>query len=300
MNTLNFYSLSRNVTYDKLREYEKNKLINLKKVNYRLVFFLNNQLLTKDQNNVFYSTKKIPIQLKKAQLSYIASFKDDIYILCNIDEVEVQKVSLLDNFCSSNLRDFVCSLNKIHASVITTAYALYRWHKNNRFCGVCGVKTKIQDNGYSIVCTNARCRKRVFPSVFPTVIVNIIKENKILLARNKDWKRNLYSCLAGFCEQSESAEEAVQREVNEEVGLGIKNIKYKYSQYWPFTSNLMLGFEAEVIQNKSKIIINKNELSEAKWFSSKEILALKRKKKIILPRKDAIAYKLIENWIKKN
>ena len=112
--------------------------------------------------------------------------------------------------------------------------------------------------------------------------------------------KNLYSCIAGFCEQNESAEETVLREVYEEVGLSLEKITYKYSQYWPFTNNLMLGFEANVTPEKCKIKINKNEIQKAKWFSSSEIKKLYKQKKLILPRKEAIAYSLIKDWIKKN
>ena len=97
----------------------------------------------------------------------------------------------------------------------------------------------------TLICKNKNCKRKIFPSAYPTIIVNIVHENKILLARNIKWQKNLYSCIAGFCEQNESAEETVRREVHEEVGLKLEKIIYKYSQYWPFTNNLMLGFEAK-------------------------------------------------------
>ena len=84
------------------------------------------------------------------------------------------------------------------------------------------------------------------------------------------------------------------------MGLKLEKITYKYSQYWPFTNNLMLGFEAKVYPQKNKIKINKNEIEKAKWFSSNDIKKLLNKKKLILPRKEAIAYSLITDWIKKS
>ena len=120
------------------------------------------------------------------------------------------------------------------------------------------------------------------------------------MARNKGWKENLYSCLAGFCEQNESAEESARREVYEEVGLELQEINYKYSQYWPFSSNLMLGFEAKIESNKINIEVNKKEIEEARWFTSKEIKDLQKKKELILPNKEAIAFSLIKDWLKKN
>ena len=82
--------------------------------------------------------------------------------------------------------------------------------------------------------------------------------------------------------------------------MEVKNIKYKYSQFWPYTSNLMLGYNAEMASRNSKIIINKNEIDDAKWFSSNQIKELVYKKKLILPRKGAIAYSLINDWLIKN
>ena len=155
------------------------------------------------------------------------------------------------------------------------------------------------ENGNALVCSSKSCKKKIFPSLNPTIIVNITCQNHILLARNIGWKNLLYSCLAGFCEQNESAEEAVQREIYEEVGLELIKINYKFSQYWPFSSNLMLGFQAEVLPNKKKLNINKNELHTAKWFTSDEIISLVNKKKLILPRKESIAYALIYQWMKK-
>ena len=130
--------------------------------------------------------------------------------------------------------------------------------------------------------------------------MSLIHGNKILLARGVGWKKNLYSCLAGFCEQNESAEEAVRREVYEEVGLRLQEIRYKYSQFWPFSSNLMLGFEAKVTSKKNIIRINKQEIDEAHWFSAKEIVNLIRNNQLLLPKKEAIAYNLIQDWLKNN
>ena len=146
-------------------------------------------------------------------------------------------------------------------------------------------------------CTNISCNKKIFPRIDPTVIMLIKNSDKILLARNEKWNKNLYSCLAGFCEPNESLEETVHRETYEEVGLKIKNITYKFSQFWPLSNNLMIGFEATT--NSLKLKINRLEIENAIWVTKKELLNLSRNNKVILPKKYAIAYCLIKDWLNK-
>ena len=125
----------------------------------------------------------------------------------------------------------------------------------------------------------------------------IRNRDKILLARNAIWKKKLYSCLAGFCEPNESLEETVERETYEEVGLNIHNINYKFSQFWPISNNLMIGFEAT--SNTLDLRINKLEIEDAIWVTKKQLLKLSKDKEIILPKKYAIAFCLIKNWLSK-
>ena len=150
--------------------------------------------------------------------------------------------------------------------------------------------------GYIIECISKNCKKKIFPRIDPAVIMLIYCKNKILLARNKNWKNNLYSCLAGFCEPSESLEETVKRETYEEIGIKVKNVKYMFSQFWPFPNNLMIAYTAEA--NNFKININKNEIDKAIWITKDELIKMSKRKTIILPNKYAIAHSLIESWKK--
>ena len=300
MNNLNFYSLVRDRNFEKLRTLPTKKLFSYKNPIYNFLFIVDGKILTIKKNPFFLYSKKLSKNFNKFSLSFISNIRNTIYILCYSNNEEVKKLDFVKNCDFSNIREALFNLERNIASIVSAGYSLYRWQYNNKFCGNCGSKNKFDNNGYTLICSNKNCKKKIFPTVYPTVIVNIINKNKILLARNITWKKNLYSCLAGFCEQNESAEETVQREVYEEVGLNIEKIKYKYSQYWPYTSNLMLGYEARVISKKSKIKINKKEIEKARWFSSKEIISLSKQKKIILPTKEAIAYSLITDWIKKN
>ena len=179
--------------------------------------------------------------------------------------------------------------------ILSFLYFLESWKKEHKFCSKCGAKYKFNNLQNFLECKNQNCLKKIFPKIDPTVIILIKHNNRILLARNKSWKQNLYSCIAGFCEPNESLEETVIREAFEEVGLRLKNINYLFSQFWPFANNLMVGFEA--ISTRTKLKINPKEIENAIWVTKKELLILK-KRKIILPKNYAIAHSLIAYWQK--
>ena len=173
------------------------------------------------------------------------------------------------------------------------------WQMNHKFCGTCGTKTNIVEAGFVIKCKNENCNLNHFPRTDPAIITLISFQNEILLARSPRFPEKMYSTLAGFVEPGESLEQAVEREVFEEVGVKVKNIKYFDSQPWPFPASLMLGFFAEA-ENK-KLKIDYNEIEEAHWFSYKNLDELNHpniSSGFKLPRKDSIARRLVNNWIK--
>jgi NAD+ diphosphatase len=154
--------------------------------------------------------------------------------------------------------------NKESAWFASVGYQLMIWFLNNRYCGRCGSKTELKKEERVIVCHE--CNLEIFPKILPAVIVAIICNNKILLAKGKNYKGDFYALIAGYVDIGESIEETVIREVKEEVGLDIKNIKYYKSQPWPFSSSLMLGFTAEA-DDTQQIIIDEKEIKEAGWFT---------------------------------
>tara|TARA_A100001015_G_scaffold202804_1_gene226570 strand:+ start:1565 stop:2467 length:903 start_codon:yes stop_codon:yes gene_type:complete len=300
MNYLNFYSLLREKNSDKFRTLSSKKLYSYNNFIYNFLFIIDGKILMVKKNPFFFKSEKVSKEFNNFNLSFISNIGNNLFILCYTNSIKAKKISFLKDYDLFNIRDTLSNLKKNIASIVSAGYSLYKWQYNNKYCGKCGSLNKFEENGNSLLCTNNSCKKKIFPIVYPTVIVNIINKDKILLARNHSWKNNLYSCLAGFCEQNESAEDAVRREVYEEVGLELETINYKYSQYWPYSSNLMLGYEAKVVSKSSKIKIDKQEIEKARWFSSKEIKRLSKQKKILLPRKEAIAYSLISDWLKKN
>ena len=139
--------------------------------------------------------------------------------VCTISLVKIKKVLKYKIFSLVNLRDCINLVNNEHVSYLSALFFLERRKNENKFCSKCGANNKFNNLKDYIECTNKNCLKRIFPRIDPTVIILIKNHNRILLARGNNWKQNLYSCIAGFCEPNESLEETVMREAYEEVGL---------------------------------------------------------------------------------
>jgi NAD+ diphosphatase len=159
------------------------------------------------------------------------------------------------------------------------------WDRTTRYCGYCGMET-IRARGM-IAKECPCCELLIFPRISPAVIVLVERENRVLLARVKRFTSELYSVLAGFVEPGETLEEAVHREIEEEVGIRVKNIRYFGSQPWPFPDSLMIGFTAEY--ESGEIKIDEAEIVNAGWFDPERLP--------IIPGKISIARKLIDWFV---
>lgn len=158
------------------------------------------------------------------------------------------------------------------------------WDCNTRFCGVCGAPMQLH-TAISKRCT--QCGKEVWPQLATAVIVLIHRGDEILMVRARNFRGDFYGLVAGFVETGETLEEAVQREVMEETGITITNIRYFASQPWPYPCGLMVGFNADYVSGTIKI--QQEELSNAGWF--------RRDNLPHLPEKLSIARKLVDNWL---
>ncbi|MGE0076462.1 MAG: NAD(+) diphosphatase [Bacteroidales bacterium] len=143
-------------------------------------------------------------------------------------------------------------------------FHLMNWYNQNRYCGKCGTKMQPKSDERALSCP--ACNAVVYPKISPAIIVAIISGNKILLARNSNFQGGWYSLVAGYVDVGETLEEALMREVKEEVGLEVKNIRYYKSQPWPLSGSMMIGFIAEADENQP-IAIDGKEIVEAAWFS---------------------------------
>lgn len=182
-------------------------------------------------------------------------------------------------------------------SVLAYARGMTYWHRRHRFCGVCGSPTRISRGGHVRTCTNDTCKTEHFPRTDPAVIMLVHHGDKCLLGRGKQFPRGMHSTLAGFVEPGESFEDAVAREVYEEVRVKVKNVIYRSSQPWPFPASVMIGFHAEA--ESLDFSVNESELASARWMSREDLRPenLPKDGSFFMPRRDSIARQLIEEWL---
>jgi NAD+ diphosphatase len=161
------------------------------------------------------------------------------------------------------------------------------WDRADQYCSRCGSKNQPKINERAKECP--QCGFVSFPRISPAIIVLVEHDGKALLARSPRFKEGLYSTLAGFVEPGESLEDAVHREVKEETGIDVKNIRYFGSQPWPFPDSLMVGFTAECAGGV--INVDNNEILDARWFSPEDMPEL--------PGKISISRALIDSFLAK-
>ena len=223
---------------------------------------------------------------------FLGVYKNCMYFAANIT-TNNHDVSISKSF--EEIRTFAILGDPIEASILGYARGILYWHQKVNFCGVCGSLTKTNDSGHSRICQNIKCKQIIFPRLDPAVIMLVTYKKFCLLGRQYSWPKGMHSTLAGFVEHGESIEEAVAREVFEEVGLTVNSPIYCYSQPWPFPRSLMLGFKAEATSDQ--IIIDDNELENALWLTKQEIINSPENETFKLPGKLSIARRLINDWL---
>ena len=174
----------------------------------------------------------------------------------------------LPGYTYENVSLFRSAFSRHTAFAGITAHHLFDWYQSNQFCGRCG-HSLIPDTRERMLYCPA-CHQMIYPRISPAVIVGVINQDKILLSRYAGRAYKKYALIAGFTEIGESAEQTVRREVMEEVGLKVKNIRYYKTQPWAFSDSLLIGYFAE-LDGSDKITLDTSELAEAGWFSRKEI-----------------------------
>jgi NAD+ diphosphatase len=166
------------------------------------------------------------------------------------------------------------------------AVQLVEWDRTHRFCGRCGAATVPAPGERARRCPD--CSLLAFPRLAPAIIVLIERDDgRALLARGRTFPIPMYSCLAGFVEPGETLEEAVHREVHEEVGVEITDVRYWASQPWPFPHSLMLGFNARYVAGD--LVLDENEIVDAQWYDADDLPSI--------PPGMSIARRLIDDWI---
>ena len=162
-----------------------------------------------------------------------------------------------------SLRTALSLLHAAEAALVLTAAHLARWRRTSRFCGVCGAATVPSQHHQAMSCPE--CGHLAFPKISPAVIVQVTRGDEILLGRSRRHPQGSYSVLAGFVDPGESLEGAVRREVEEESGVHVKDIRYFGSQPWPFPDSLMVGFTA-TCDGDGTLVNRDDELEDVAWF----------------------------------
>ena len=193
-------------------------------------------------------------------------------------------------------RNAALMLSSAEAGILCQAAAQLNWHASHRYCSACGHKSEIRRGGQ--LRPVHPLQQTAFPRTDPVVITVVSHGDQCLLGQSRGRMTRLktYSCLAGFVDQGESIEEAVTREIMEEASIQVKNVRYLFSQPWPFPHTLMIGCEATAAT--TKIIRDEEEMEDVQWFDRQEVrLALEeRNPRLILPGPIAIAHHLIKRW----
>src|SRR5208337_1748639 len=187
-----------------------------------------------------------------------------------------------DGMSFQALRPLLGLLDDEFFSVAGRAFQIIHWERTHQFCGRCGGRTRLKTGERARECPN--CGLVIYPEISPAMIVAVVKGDEILLARSHRFRTAFYSVLAGFVEPGETFEETVRREVREEVGIEVGNIRYFGSQSWPFPNSLMVGFTADY--ESGEIRIDESEIVDAAWFALNNLP--------VVPRTGTIARRLID------
>jgi NAD+ diphosphatase len=207
-------------------------------------------------------------------------------VACCLGEVD-GNLPDIEGMAFLELRPLLGLLDEDIFAMAGRAFHILHWDRTHQFCGRCGERTEPKGDERARICP--KCSLVTFPEVSPAIIVAIVKGSEILLARSPGFKYDFYSVLAGFVEPGETFEQCVRREVREEVGIEVADIKYFSSQPWPFPNTLMVGFTAE--HAGGEIVVDKAEISVASWFTSDKLPPI--------PRTGTIARSLIDWFVEK-
>ena len=233
-----------------------------------LVFHRNTVMIRFKEEHLRYPTFS-EMQSFSCDYQYLLSLDNYKYFLalpksCHLEEPSI----MIDGYHYENVRIFRSAASRHTAFAGITAHHLFGWYQSNQFCGRCGQKMLPDHKERMLFCPD--CRNMVYPRISPAVIVGIINGDQILMSKYAGRSYTNYALSAGFTEIGECAEQTVAREVMEEVGLKVKNIRYYKSQPWAFSGSLLMGFFCD-LDGSDQIKLDTSELAEAGWYSRDEI-----------------------------
>lgn len=248
---------------------------------YWFVFYKQQYLLTKTDNGyTIPCSHEMPLPAEEGAIIHDTGTINGIK--CKAYPVRQE---CLEGKTTSDLRASYDMVPEIFYNMAGRSYELIHWDLNSKYCSACGTP---MERFTTIGKKCPKCGKEVFPSISPAIIVLIHKDDSVLMVHARNFRGTFRGLVAGFVEPGESLEDCIAREVMEETGLKIKNVKYFASQPWPYPSVLMIGFNADY--ESGEIKLQDEELDFGRFFTIDNLPEL--------PRKLSLARKLIDNWIK--
>lgn len=216
------------------------------------------------------------------------------FLLGLVGEAPVFVVEALTEGPVHSLRDIGFRLGDLERDIASAATAVTNWHRAEPRCAQCGNPTMVINGGFARECrTDAT---QIFPRSDPAVIVAIVDDqDRLLLAGQTTWPERRVSVLAGFVEAGESMEQAVHREILEEVDIHLSDVRYFSSQPWPFPRSLMIGFAARA--KTTDISVDGEEIGYADWYSRDRVRSEVESGELILPNQSSIASRLVSAWL---
>lgn len=198
---------------------------------------------------------------------------------------EAERTQLPPGWSLQGLRSLWGRLDEALLGIAGQALQLLEWDRSHQFCGRCGAPTQRRAEERARYCT--ACTLTVYPRLSPVVMMRIVRDERILLARAPRFAPGMYSVLAGFVEAGETLEQAIHREVAEEVGIQVRNLQYFASQSWPFPHSLMVAFTADYAEGE--IRVDGQEIVDAGWFAPDQLPGL--------PNPMSMAWRLIQDFV---
>lgn len=252
--------------------------------NGRILQIWQGQILARDGILIIQSSKSFE---SSQEAIYLGEVKHEHYFAINQEITEPE--------ASQNLRELAAQLSVDELEIAVTALALINWHETHTHCPRCGAATRIISNGWVRECEVDGSQH--FPRTDPAIIVAVQDRNgRICLGRQAIWPEGRYSNFAGFVEPGESLEATVVREVKEESGLVVKDVKYLNSQPWPFPNSIMLAFEA-FTDNPELARPDGVEIIDLKWFTKSELSSAIADETLKVPPITTVSGKMIEAWL---
>jgi len=258
------------------------------------ILFDGNYIIVDEKNKICLFKRKLidEYNISNENIILLGEFEGIVYFSATL------KSDLGNNLSKVSIREVV-NLNFLDEDkfgILAQGASVLNWHESHQFCSSCGNKTKIVNAGWRRDCVV--CKKEHFPRVDSAVIMLVTFGEYCLLGRGVHFKEGRYSCLAGYVESGETFEGAAKRELFEEAGIEGYDVKYLFSQPWPFPSTLMVGMRMKA--KTQKLTLDKNEIEDAIWVHKDEVRAVLNGEDnplFSLPQKIAIARNILEVWV---